>query len=91
MQITINLNRVELLRQKFLRNFNLFLNCKNASCPALSISGNYEKLQTINLQSTKKPKNNYKNMMLDLMKPLPKEDKPTIHLGGGIFPKMEKI
>ncbi len=43
------------------------------------------------LQPTKKTKNNYKNMMLDLMKPLPKEDKPNIHLGGGIFPKMEKI
>ena len=41
--------------------------------------------------NTKKTKNNYKNMMLDLMKPLPKEDKPNIHLGGGIFPKMEKI
>ena len=41
--------------------------------------------------NNKKTKNNYKNMMLDLMKPLPKEDKPNIHLGGGIFPKMEKI
>jgi hypothetical protein len=59
LQVTINLNRVELLRQKFLRNFNLFLNCKNASCPVLSISGNYDKLQTINLQATKKPKDDF--------------------------------
>ena len=36
-------------------------------------------------------KNNYKNMMSELMKPLPKEDKPNIHLGGGTFQKLEKI
>jgi hypothetical protein len=35
--------------------------------------------------------NNYKNMMSELMKPLPKEDKPNIHLGGGVFQKLEKI
>jgi len=29
--------------------------------------------------------------MSEFMKPLPKEDKPNIHLGGGIFPKLEKI
>ena len=40
---------------------------------------------------TSKKKNNYKNMMNELMKPLPKEEKPNIHLGGGIFPKLEKI
>ena len=57
--ISINLNRVELLRQKFLRNFNLSMNCKNALCPSLSISGNYEKLQIINLQATKKPKDDF--------------------------------
>jgi len=59
LQVAINLNRLELLRQKFLRNFNLFLNCKNALCSGLSISGNYDKLQTINLQSSKKPKEDF--------------------------------
>ncbi len=59
LQLSINLNRVELLRQKFLRNFNLFLNCKDGLCPALSISGNYNKLETINLQATKKPKDDF--------------------------------
>ncbi len=39
-----------------------------------------------------KPKPSYKNMMADLMKPLPKDDtKPNIHLGGGQFTKLEKI
>ena len=34
----------------------------------------------------------YKNMMADLMKPLPKDDtKPNIHLGGGQFSKLDKI
>jgi len=30
-------------------------------------------------------------MMADFMKPLPKEDKPNIHLGGGTFSKLDKI
>jgi len=39
-----------------------------------------------------KPKPSYKNMMADIMKPLPKDDtKPNIHLGGGQFTKLEKI
>jgi hypothetical protein len=39
-----------------------------------------------------KPKPSYKNMMADLMKPLPKDDtKPNIHLGGGQFTKLDKI
>jgi hypothetical protein len=48
-------------------------------------------LQITSLQTNKKTKNNYKNMMSELMKPLPKEDKPNIHLGGGVFQKLEKI
>jgi hypothetical protein len=42
-------------------------------------------------EKTPKKKNNYKNMMTELMKPLPKEEKSNIHLGGGVFPKLEKI
>jgi len=39
-----------------------------------------------------KPKPIYKNIMADLMKPLPKDDtKPNIHLGGGQFTKLDKI
>ena len=39
-----------------------------------------------------KPKSSYKNIMADLMKPLPKDEtKPNIHLGGGQFPKLDKI
>jgi hypothetical protein len=39
-----------------------------------------------------KPKPSYKNIMTDLMKPLPKDDtKPNIHLGGGQFTKLDKI
>ena len=39
-----------------------------------------------------KPKvKKYKNIMDDLMKPPPKEEKPNIHLGGGVFKKLDKI
>ena len=39
-----------------------------------------------------KPKvKKYKSIMDDLMKPPPKEEKPNIHLGGGIFKKLDKI
>lgn len=39
-----------------------------------------------------KPKPSYKNIMADLMKPLPKDEtKPNIHLGGGQFSKLDKI
>jgi hypothetical protein len=39
-----------------------------------------------------KPKPSYKNIMANLMKPLPKDDtKPNIHLGGGQFSKIDKI
>jgi hypothetical protein len=58
-KIAINLNRVELLRKKFLKNFNFFLNCQKGLCPELSASANYGKLQVINIQATKKPKENY--------------------------------
>lgn len=38
------------------------------------------------------PKPSYKNIMANLMKPLTKDDsKPNIHLGGGQFPKLDKI
>ena len=38
-----------------------------------------------------KPKT-YKNIMRELMKPPPKEEKPNIHLsGGGVFKKLDKI
>lgn len=58
-KIVINLNRVELLRKKFLKNFNFFLNCQKGLCPELSASANYGKLHVINIQATKKPKENY--------------------------------
>jgi hypothetical protein len=39
-----------------------------------------------------KPKvKKYKSIMDDLMKPPPKEERPNIHLGGGIFKKLDKI
>jgi hypothetical protein len=39
-----------------------------------------------------KPKvKKYKSIMDDLMKPPPKEEKPNIHLGGGVFKKLDKI
>ncbi len=41
------------------------------------------------LPKIKKP--TYKSIMADFLKPLPKEDKPNIHLGGGQFTKLEKI
>ncbi len=41
------------------------------------------------LPKIKKP--TYKSIMADLLKPLPKDDKPNIHLGGGQFTKLEKI
>jgi hypothetical protein len=57
--LSVNLNRVELLRNKFLRNFNFFLNCKNNLCPSFFISANYDKLDNISLQATKKAKDDY--------------------------------
>ena len=39
-----------------------------------------------------KPKvKKYKSIMVHLMKPPPKEEKPNIHLGGGVFKKLDKI
>lgn len=39
-----------------------------------------------------KPKvKKYKSVMDELMKPPPKEEKPNIHLGGGVFKKLDKI
>ena len=38
-----------------------------------------------------KSKKKFKNIMTQLLKPPPKEDKPNIHLGGGQFSKLEKI
>jgi len=48
-------------------------------------------VSTMNTCTKPKIKNSYKNMMADFMKPLPKEDKPNIHLGGGTFSKLDKI
>jgi hypothetical protein len=40
----------------------------------------------------KKRKKTYNEIMQELLKPPPKEDKPNIHLsGGGQFSKLEKI
>jgi len=40
----------------------------------------------------KKKKRTYSEIMSELLKPPPKEDKPNIHLsGGGQFSKLEKI
>lgn len=41
------------------------------------------------LPKIKKP--TYKSIMAEFLKPLPKDDKPNIHLGGGQFTKLEKI
>jgi hypothetical protein len=39
-----------------------------------------------------KPKQKYKNIMAELLKPPPKEEKPNVHLsGGGQFSKLDKI
>lgn len=67
----------------------------NMSQP-LNMSQTLNTITTMNTSQTQpiktpKIKNNYKNMMSELMKPLPKEDKPNIHLGGGIFSKLDKI
>ena len=38
------------------------------------------------------PKKKYKNIMAELLKPQPKEEKPNVHLsGGGQFSKLDKI
>ncbi|MFM7620841.1 MAG: hypothetical protein ACKO47_04475, partial [Alphaproteobacteria bacterium] len=59
LKIAINLNRIDLLRKKSLKNLNFYLNCQNGLCPELSASANYDKLDVINIQATKKPKENY--------------------------------
>ena len=53
--------------------------------------------QTIDLSNNmnetvkEKPKK-FKNILKELMKPPPKEEKPNIHLsGGGVFKKLDKI
>jgi len=47
-------------------------------------------INKINVNKIKKPK--FKNIMAELLKPLPKEEKPNVHLsGGGQFSKLEKI
>ena len=44
----------------------------------------------ISINKIKKPK--FKNIMAELLKPPPKEEKPNVHLsGGGQFSKLEKI
>ncbi len=44
----------------------------------------------LNANKIKKP--NFKNIMAELLKPPPKEEKPNVHLsGGGQFSKLEKI
>jgi hypothetical protein len=43
------------------------------------------------LPQTKEKKPTYKSIMAEFLKPLPKVDKPNIHLGGGHFTKLEKI
>jgi hypothetical protein len=49
--------------------------------------------KTTNDKTTnKKRKKTYNEIMQELLKPPPKEDKPNIHLsGGGQFSKLEKI
>jgi len=58
-----------------------------------SMQGSTQGSMQGSIQGTNRLKkgNNYKNMMSELMKPLPKEDIPNIHLGGGVFQKLEKI
>ena len=47
-------------------------------------------INKINANKLKKPK--FKNIMAELLKPPPKEEKPNVHLsGGGQFSKLEKI
>ena len=51
-------------------------------------------LNTTNSDLRLKPnkKKKYNNIMAELLKPPPKEEKPNIHLsGGGQFSKLEKI
>ena len=44
------------------------------------------------LNANKLKKTKFKNIMAELLKPPPKEEKPNVHLsGGGQFSKLEKI
>ena len=50
------------------------------------------KEETNDKPTNKKRKKTYNEIMQELLKPPPKEDKPNIHLsGGGQFSKLEKI
>jgi hypothetical protein len=49
-------------------------------------------VQTVVAPQTKKKKPTFKNIMAELLKPPPKDEtKPNINLGGGHFPKLDKI
>lgn len=58
LSINVNLNRIELINKKFIRNLNIFANCNYGVCSSLSINGDYGKLQIINVQANKKPDEN---------------------------------
>ena len=54
------------------------------------INANKLNANKINANKIKNPK--FKNIMAELLKPPPKEEKPNVHLsGGGQFSKLEKI
>lgn len=49
-------------------------------------------LNEIDVSTNKIKKPKFKNIMAELLKPPPKEEKPNVHLsGGGQFSKLEKI
>src|SRR3989338_5924429 len=58
-QIQVSLNRVDMLRGKFLRNFHLSANCVNGICYKASARANYSKQKILNLQANKLPKKNF--------------------------------
>ena len=60
----------------------------------VTLNKNDVNINDVNIMESKEPlkKRKYNDIMSELLKPPPKEDKPNIHLsGGGQFSKLEKI
>lgn len=58
-QFSVNAKRVDLLNNKFLRNFAFFANCQNYVCGKGIAKANYGKQQFINLRAAKNKKDNF--------------------------------
>lgn len=57
--VLIKISRADLLRNKFIKNFSLTLNCVNGFCYNVSSKANYGTGQFFTLNTEKKPKENF--------------------------------